>query len=79
MHDWSLGCWVIPAVLLLVNVACAADQTADTSAPSIRIVIGAKADQLERLAAGELEAMLEKLFAVSASVGTIPPPACSVR
>ena len=64
MHHWSIGCRAILAVLLSLNFACAVGQTADSSAPSIRIVVGERADQLERFAAGELESMLEKLFAV---------------
>ena len=72
MQCWSSGLWAIPAVLLSVSVACAAGQAIDSSVPNIRIVIGDKADQLERFAASELEGILEKLFAVSASVGTTP-------
>ena len=70
MHHWSIRSWGILAVLLSVNFTCAVGQTADSSAPNIHIVVGEGADQLERFAANELEGMLERVFSVSASVGT---------
>ena len=71
MHYWSIGCRaILPVFLLSVNFACVAGETADSSVPSVHIVVGERADPLERFAASELERMLEKLFAVSVRVGT---------
>ena len=54
------------AVLLAGAPACSLEE----ERPRVSIVVGGEASELESLAASELAAMLEKLFEVSAAVGT---------
>ena len=77
MHRCSIEYRAILAIVISVGCAGAAGQAADSSAPTIRIVIGERADPLQRYAASELEDMLERLFAVSATVDTALDPTSS--
>ena len=74
MHPMIVRRATIPALLVLVCFACPAVVIADASTPNVHIVVGPQADPLERYAARELELMLEKLFPVSATVGSEPDP-----
>ena len=72
MYPTFIRCRTILALWLAVSFSCAVGQAVDASASSVRIVVGDEADPLERFAAGELEDMLEKLFAISVTVGSTP-------
>ena len=77
MHLISIRRGATLALLLSISCACAVSQADDASMPSVRIVVGAEADPLERFAASELESMLEKLFSLSVTVGSTLEPTSS--
>ena len=66
MRKPSGVCLLCLAVMLAGPPACLLEE----ERPRVAIVVGGEASELESLAASELASMLEKLFEVSAAVGT---------